>query len=85
MSTGIKAAETGGCQVIVGFSQWQYHTLWDVGVCVCEGRGTVLHNKDLSLPKFQQSATSPLRISWGKIPIINISASRKAKMESYDL
>ena len=61
------------------------HPLGCRNVCVCEGHGTVLHNKDLSLPKFQQSATSPLRISWGKIPIINISASRKAKMESYDL
>ena len=56
-----------------------------VWVCVWGGDGTVLHNKDLSLPKFQQSSTSPLRFSWGKIPIINISASRKAKVESYDL
>ena len=74
----------------MGFSQWQYHSLWDVEECVCGcvcggGNGTVLHNKDLSLPKFQQSSTSPLRFSWGKIPIINISASRKAKVESYDL
>lgn len=34
-STGIKVAETGRCQVIVGFSQWQYHALWDVEKRVC--------------------------------------------------